>query len=187
VFVRVQHIDGTLEPAASIGDHSELVEEVGTTFTLDDGRVVQVIGHEREIDGSVRYVIVGELPEPRVYSATGHEAYVRDPGEWAMGSEQYGTLMLNGSPLDVGDEVEAESPLWSPDGRYLAATVRSSEITRSASGRRQMGTEVVVIDAESREVVGRSEKRSGYASPLWFVGRSLVYADDEGPWAYPRF
>jgi hypothetical protein len=122
MFVRVQHIDGTLEPAVS-QDESELLQEIGTLFALPDGRWVQVIGHERGDDGSIRCVIVGERPEPRTYSATGHEAYVRDPGEWAMGSEQYGTLMLDGSPLDVGDAVEAGSSLWSPDGRYLAAAV----------------------------------------------------------------
>jgi hypothetical protein len=49
---------------------------------------------------------VGETPEVRTYNATGHQAYVRDAGEWGMGSEQYGTLMLDGSPLDVGSEAE---------------------------------------------------------------------------------
>ena len=187
MLVRVEHIDGTLESAVS-EDGSELLEEIGTLFALQDGRWVQVIGHERESDGSIRYVIVGETPEIRTYSATGHEAYVRGAGEWAMGSDQYGTLMLDGSPLDAGSRVEDSSLLWSPDGRYLAATVSDLVINRNASGRRQVGTKVIVIDAESRQVVGGSDERSGHASPLAFVGRSLFYdADDEDSWVNLRF
>jgi hypothetical protein len=187
MFVRVQHIDGTLEPAVS-QEHSELLQEIGAMFALPDGRWVQVIGYERESDGSVQYVIVGETPEVRTYSATGHEAYVRDAGEWAMGSEQYGTLMLDGSPLDVGSRVEDSSLLWSPDGRYLAATVSDLVTNRNASGRRQVGTKVIVIDAESRQVVVNSEEQSGRASPLAFVGRSVFYqADDGDSWANLRF
>jgi hypothetical protein len=188
MLVRVERIDGTLEPAVSSTDDSELLEEIGTMFALPDGRWVQVIGYERESDGSVRYVIVGETPEVRTYSATGHEAYVRGAGEWAMGSEQYGTLMLDGSPLDVGSRVEDSSLLWSPDGRYLAAIVSDLVINRNASGRRQVGTKVMVIDADSREVVVSSEERSGRASPIAFAGRSLFYeADDEDSWANLRF
>ena len=179
MLVRVEHIDGTLEPAVSV-DGSELLAEIGTTFALAHGRWVQVIGHERDSGGSIQYVIVGETPEVRTYSATGHEAYVHNAGEWAMGSEQYGTLMLDGSPLDVGSRAEDASLLWSPDGRYLAATVSDLVINRSTSGRRQVGTKIIVIDAESREVVGGSEERSGNASPLAFAGRSVFYmADDE--------
>jgi hypothetical protein len=188
MLVRLEHIDGTVEPAVSSRDDSELLEEIGTMFALPDGRWVQVIGHERESDGSIRYVIVGETPEVRTYSATGHEGYVRGAGEWAMGSEQYGTLMLDGSPLDVGSRVEDSSLIWSPDGRYLAATVSDLVINRDASGRRQVGTKVIVIDGESRQVVGGSEERSGRASPLAFVGRSLLYkADDEDSWVNLRF
>lgn len=187
MLVRVEHIDGTLEAAVS-EDHSELVEEVGTLFALQDGRWVQVIGHERDADGSIRYVIVGETPEVRTYSATGHEAYVRGAGEWAMGSEQYGTLILDGSPFDVGSRVEDSSLLWSPDGRYLAASVSDLVINRNASGRRQVGTKVIVIDAEARKVVGGSGERSGHASPISFVGRTVFYdADDEDSWANLRF
>jgi hypothetical protein len=105
-----------------------------------------------------------------------------------MGSEQYGTLMLDGSPLDIGSRVEESSLLWSPDGRYLAATASDLVVSRNASGRRQVGTKVIVIDAESRQVVGGSEERSGHASPIVFVGRSVFYyADDEGSWVNLRF
>ena len=187
MLVRLEHIDGTLEAPVSV-EGSELLEEIGTLFALEDGRRVQVIGDERESDGSIRCVLVGERPEVRTYSATGHEAYVRDAGEWAVGSEQYGTLMLDGSPLDVGSQVEDSSLLWSPDGRYLATTVSDLVINRNASGRRQVGTKVIVIDAESRQVVGGSEERSGHASPLAFVGRSVFYdADDEDSWVNLRF
>ena len=187
MLVRVEHIDGTLESAVS-EDGSELLEEIGTTFALADGRWVQVIGHARNSDGSLRYVIVGETADVRTYSAMGHEAYVRDPGEWAMGSYQYGTLMLDGSPLDVGSRVEDSSLLWSPDGRYLAATVSGLVTNRNASSRRQIGTKIIVIDAESRQIVGSSDERSGRASPLRFVGRSLFYdADDEDSWVNLRF
>ena len=187
MLVRVEHIDGTLEPAVS-EDGPELLEEIGTTFALADGRWVQVIGLERDSDGSLQYVIVGETPDVRTYSATGREAYVRDPDEWAMGSEQYGTLMLDGSPLNVGSRVEDSSLRWSPDGRYLAATVSDLVTNRNASGRRQVGTKVIVIDAESRQIVGGSDERSGHASPVRFVGRSLFYdADDEDSWVNLRF
>jgi hypothetical protein len=187
VLVRVEHIDGTLESPVS-EDGSELIEEIGTTFALADGRWVQVIGHERDSDRSLRYVIVGETADVRTYSATGHETYVRDAGEWAMGSRQYGTLMLDGAPLEVGSRVEDSSLLWSPDGRYLAATVSDLVTNRDASGRRQVGTKVVVIDAESRQIVGGSDERSGHAFPLSFVGRSLFYdADDEDSWMNLRF
>ena len=187
MFVRVQHIDGTLEPVVSLR-HSELLDEIGTSFALPDGRWVQVIGHERESDGSIRCAIVGERPEVRTYSATGHEAFVRDAGEWAMGSEQYGTLVLDGSPLDVGSRVADSSLLWSRDGRYLAATVSDLVIDRNASGRRRVGTKVIVIDAESREVVGSYEGCAGLTVPLAFVGRSVFYdADDEDTWANLQF
>ena len=187
MLVRVEHIDGTLESAVSL-DGLDLLEEVGTTFALPDGRWIQVIGHERDSDGSFRYVIVGETPDVRTYSAKGHEAYVREAGEWSMGSEQYGTLMLDGSPLDVRSRAEDGSLLWSPDGRYLAATISDLVINRNAAGRRQVRTRIIVIDAESREVVGGSEERSGHASPLLFVGRSVVYdADDEDSWVNLRF
>ena len=99
-----------------------------------------------------------------------------------------GALMLDGSPLDVGSRVEDSSLVWSPDGRYLAATVSDLVINRNASGRRQVATKVIVIDAESRQVVGGSEERSGGASPLAFVGRSLFYdADDEDSSVNLRF
>jgi len=186
MLVCVEHIDGTLESAVS-EDGSGLLEEVGTTFALADGRWVQVIGHERDSDGSIRYVIVGETPDVRTYSAMGHEAYVRDAGEWAMGSEQYGTLMVDGSPLDVGSRVEDSSLVWSPDGRYLAAAVSDLLINRNASGRRQVATKVIVIDSESRQVVGGSEERSGHTSPIRFVGRSIFYAEDDDSWVNFRF
>jgi hypothetical protein len=180
MFVRVQHIDGTLEPAVRV-EGSELLEEVGTLFALQDGRWVQVIGHERESNGRIQFVIVGERPESRTYSATGHEAYVRNADEWAMGSEQYGSLMLDGSPLDVGSRVEDSSLRWSPDGRYLAATVSDLVVNLDASGRRQVGTKMIVVDAESREVVVTSQEHSGHAYPIAFAGPSLFYgAGDEG-------
>jgi hypothetical protein len=185
VLVRVEHIDGTLESAVSIAD-SGLLQEIGTSFALQDGRWVQVIGHEREPDGTIRHVIVGETPEVRTYSATGHEAYIRGAAEWAMGSEQYGTLVLDGSPLDVGSRVEDSSLRWSPDGRYLAATVSDLVENRDASGR-QVGTKVIVIDAESRQLVGGSEDRTGHTSPIAFVGRSVFYLDDDDSWTILRF
>lgn len=164
MFVRIQHIDGTLEPAVSLDD-SEL--PVGTSFAMGDGRWVRVIGHGQE-DGALRYAIVGVTPEKRAYSATGHEAYVHNAHEMRMGSPQYGTLMVDGLPLDVGASVDDRSLLWSHDGRYLAATVLDHAISYP-------GTKVIVIDAETRAVAGSSEARSGLGSPVEFVGRSLEY------------
>jgi len=96
--------------------------------------------------------------------------------------------MLDASPLDLGSSVEDSSLLWPPDGRYLALTVSDLVINRNASGRRQVGTKVIVIDAESRHVLGGSEERSGHASPVGFAGRSLFYeADDDDSWENLRF
>src|SRR6266568_3746911 len=167
MFVRVQHIDGALEPAVPV-QGSELLEEVGTSFAMPDGRWVQVIGHTHREDGALWHVIVGVTPERHAYSATGREAYVHDAGEIRMGSPQYGTLVLDGSPLDVGAPVDEAFLVWSHDGRYLAATVLDRSITYP-------GTKVIVIDAETRAVVGSSEALSGLGSPLEFVGRSLSY------------
>jgi hypothetical protein len=167
MFVRIQHIDGTLEPAVPI-DGSELLEEIGTSFAMPDGRWVRVIGHARQEDGALRYAIVGETPERRTYSAAGHQAYVHDASEMRMGSPQYGTLMVDGSPLDVGAPVDEASLLWSHDGRYLAATVLDGSIAYP-------GTKVIVIDSETRTVIGSSQAQAGLGAPLEFVGRSLSY------------
>jgi hypothetical protein len=166
MFVRVQHIDGTLEPPVSV-DGLQL-EEIGTSFAMPDGRWVRVVGHVRGADGALQYVVVGETPERRVYSAMAHEAHVHDAGEMGMGSPQYGTLILDGLPFDAGAPVDQASLLWSHDGRYLAATVLDGSITYP-------GTKVIVIDSEPRTVIASSQGRSGLGSPLEFVGRSLSY------------
>lgn len=166
MLVRIQHIDGTLEPAVSVNG-SALMKEVGTSFAMPDGRWVQVIGHERSQDGDVQYTILGEVPAKRAYSAAGHEAYVPHASEMRMGSPQYGTLVVDGSELDVG-AVDEASLLWSQDGRYLAATVLDTSIDYP-------GTKVIVIDSEARSVIGGSTGRSGLGSPLRFIGRSLWY------------
>jgi hypothetical protein len=187
VLIRVQHIDGSLEPPVEVGD-GELLYEAGTTFALPDGRWVRTIAFERERDGSVRYGIVGELPDKRIYSARGNEAYVRDAGEMRMGSPQYGTLVLDGTPLDVGGPVDEASLDWSQDGRYLAATVLDP-------ANPYPWTKVIVVDAQARDVVGATEGGSGLYKPGEFLGRGLEYfrwepdADypDWGPGGYLAF
>lgn len=174
MFVRVQHIDGTLEPAVSVDVAERFGLPVGTTFALADGRWVQVIGHTHEGDPTLQYAIVGEVPERRSYSATGHEAYVRDASEMRMGSPQYGTLVIDGSPLDVDGHVEERSLIWSNDGRYLGACVLDSWSMHPV-------TRAIVIDAEARTVIATSEPRCGYASPLQFIGRSLSYYQAHDP------
>jgi hypothetical protein len=172
VFVRVQHIDGSLDPPVAVeGLRPET--EIGTSFALPDGRWVQVLAYATQEENG-RQLIVGEMPEPRTYSATGHEAYIRDPSEMRMGSPQYGTLMLDAAPLQVGASVEVGSLVWSQDGRYLAAAAVDHAFPYP-------GTKVVVIDAETRAVLAESGGRPGLSSPLEFVGRSLSYhVRDEG-------
>src|SRR5262249_11784177 len=124
VQLRVQQIDGTLGPPLERGGPDELPfpTAVGTTPARDDRRWVQGSRSARTEDGTLEYVIAGELTEQRSYSATGHEVWVRDPSEKRRDSAQYGTLILDGEPLDVGS-VDDRSPVWSPDGRYLGIAV----------------------------------------------------------------
>jgi hypothetical protein len=169
--MRVQHIDGTLEPpvavGALIGESEELLDEIGTTFALPDGRWVRVLGFERESEGT-SYGVVGQLPEKRTYSAVGNEAYVRDAGEMRMGSPQYGTLILDGSPLNVGGSVDEDTLAWSQDGRYLAATVLDS-------AKPYPWTKVIVTDAQTRAVVATTVREPGICKPGQFIGRGLEY------------
>jgi hypothetical protein len=166
VVVRVQHIDGSLEPPVDVEIDSD--DEIGTTFALSDGRWVRILAFVRENGRSVSYAVVGEEPENRTYSALGNEAYVRDPGEMRMGSPQYGTLMLDGSPLDVGGQVDAATPAWSPDGRYLAGTVLDS-------AKPYPWTKVIVIDAQTREVVAATDGEPCLCKPGQFIGRGVDY------------
>lgn len=172
VQLRVERTDGSLEPPITI-DNWVLAEDlpkesaVGSLFALDDGRWVQVIGHARAGDGTLQHVVVGEIPEQRSYSASGHEIWVRDPHEMRMGSQQYGTLILDSEPLQVGSVDEA-SPIWSADGRYLAVAVLESWQEHPV-------TQVVVIDADRRAQVASSNTVAGLLTPEQFVGRSLRY------------
>jgi hypothetical protein len=177
--LRLQHIDGTFEAVTPNWDPSGLEDtEIGTQFALSDGRWVQVIGLDLESDGSVQSVIVGEIFEPRVYGATGHEAYVHGSAEWAMGSYKYGSLILDGSQLDLAASVEVDSLLWSQDGRYLAASLFDPGVSWD-SGTRTVGTKAAVIDADARLVVAKSEPQNGEISTVRFVGRSLLFVVPE--------
>jgi hypothetical protein len=92
------------------------------------------------------------------------------PGEWVGGVGAESGIRRS-SGLQTGD-ISPRPP----------ATSSSLVIARNASGRRHVGTRVVVIDAESSQVVVTSEERSGRAYPLVFVGRSRFYGlDDEAP------
>jgi hypothetical protein len=171
IQLRVERIDGTLDtPITRSPAELPFPTAVGTSFALDDGRWVEVIGNARAEDGMLLYVIAGELTGHRTYSASGHEVWVRDPSEWRMGSPRYGTLILDGVPLEVGS-VEEGSPVWSPDGRYLGVTVLGS-------WNRDPVTGTLVIDADDQAVVARSETVPGFLSPIRFVGRSLCYRQE---------
>jgi hypothetical protein len=179
VQLRVERIDGTLDPPVT-RDPVKLPfpVAVGTSFALDDGRWVEVIGDARAEDGTLLYVIAGELTEQRSYSASGHEVWVRGAAEMRMGSPQYGTLILDGAPIEVG-RVDERSPVWSPDGRYLGVAILESWNKDPVTG-------TLVIDAEDRAVVARSATAPGFLSPVRFVGRSLSYQQErfdlDGPY-----
>ena len=156
---------------------------VGTSFALADGRWVQVIEDIRAEDGTLLYVVAGERTEQRSYSASGHEAWIRGAGEMRMGSPQYGELILDGAPIDVGS-VDEGSPVWSADGRYLGVAVLASWGSDPV-------TTVLVIDADGRSVVACSEAARGFLSPVRFVGRSLCYQQErfdlDGPYPASAF
>ena len=107
-----------------------------------------------------------EAERKSTHGASGHEAYVRVPcgrdhDDPELDLElEYGTLMLDGTPLEVG-EVEDEPLCWSRNGRYFAATVRDPEVIETAHGP-LVRTRVIVIDAESRTLVGGSERPGLY-------------------------
>jgi hypothetical protein len=179
VLVRVEHIDGTLEPPVSVQSGFDANVGVGAMLGLDDGRLGIVIGHERDANGAITSVIVGEGVEKRIYSATGHEAYVSGPDQLRMGGSYWGTLVVDGTPLVSGPgvtvgspDVDADSPAWSPDGRYLAAMALRRPVTREELSK------IIVIDAESREVIGIVDVDGRL--PLWFVARSVFYFTDDG-------
>jgi hypothetical protein len=171
VQLRVERTDGTLKPPiARRRDQSPFPTAVGTSFALADGRWVQVIGNAGAEDGTLLYVIAAELTEQRSYSASGHEVWVRDASEMRIGSPQYGRLILDGEPLEVGS-VEEGSPVWSPDGRYLGVGVLGG-------WNRDPVTRTLVIDADHRAVVARSEAvpgfcdRSGLSAGRCAIGKS---------------
>jgi hypothetical protein len=172
IQLRVERIDGTLDPPVTRSSPDDLpfATAVGTSFALDDGRWVEVIGNARAENGTLLYVIAGELTEPRSYSASGHEVWVKNPSERRMGSPRYGTLILDDEPLEVG-AVEEGSPIWSPDGRYLGVTVIESWKSVPVTG-------TLVIDADDRAVLARSETVPGLLSPIRFLGRSLCYLQE---------
>ena len=85
-----------------------------------------------------------------------------------MGSPQYGQLVLDGEPLGGSLAIEANSLLWSEDGRRLAAQELVSwpddPITR-----------VVVFDVERRTRIAGSPPRRGIANPVSFEPDVLIY------------
>jgi hypothetical protein len=74
--------------------------------------------------------------------------------------------------------------VWSADSRYLGAAVLDSWSRDPVTG-------TIVIDADDRAVVARSEVVAGFLSPTRFVGRSLCYqqkrVDLGGPYATEKF
>ena len=95
-------------------------------------------------------------------------ARVHRPEELRMGSPQYGQLVLDGEPLGGSLAIEANSLLWSEDGRRLAAQELVSwpddPITR-----------VVVFDVERRTRIAGSPPRRGIANPVSFEPDVLIY------------
>lgn len=97
-----------------------------------------------------------------------HDAFVKNPAEVRMGSPQYGVLILDGDPYRIEPRLESESLIWSDDGRTLAA----QELVAWERGPQ---TRVVVIDAESRELLAASEALTGLCNPVRFETDALVY------------
>lgn len=85
-----------------------------------------------------------------------------------MGSPQYGKLVLDGEPFRTEPRIESESLLWSEDKRLLAG----QELVSWRDGPQ---TRVIVIDAERRELLARSEAHYGLCNPIRFDGDGLSY------------
>lgn len=83
-----------------------------------------------------------------------------------MGSPLYGRLTLDGEV--IAGSFEADSLLWSADGRCLAA----QELVSWLDG---PSTRVVVFETERRTLIGASPARSGLARPLRFEPGALVF------------
>ena len=85
-----------------------------------------------------------------------------------MGSPQYGQLVLDGDRISGSLSIEAQSLLWSQDGRWLAAQ-------ELVSWQDDPRTRVVVFDTKRRERVAASPPRVGIGNPMHFGPRQLVY------------
>lgn len=85
-----------------------------------------------------------------------------------MGSPQYGQLVLDGYPVSGSLSIEARSPLWSEDSRWLAAQ-------ELVSWQNEPRTRVVVFDTQQRERVAASTARVGIGNPIRFERGWLVY------------
>lgn len=97
-----------------------------------------------------------------------HEAFVKDPHELRMGSPQYGALVLDGERFRTEPCLDSQSLMWSDDGRTLAA----QELVSWWDGPQ---TRVIVIDAESRVLLGASEAHKGLCHPVRFETDVLIY------------
>jgi len=85
-----------------------------------------------------------------------------------MGSPQYGQLVLDGVPISGSLCIEAQSLLWSRDGRWLAAQ-------ELVSWHGDPTTRVVVFDTKRRKHSAASPPRVGLGNPTRFERGELLY------------
>jgi hypothetical protein len=95
-------------------------------------------------------------------------ARVKNPIEMRMGSPQYGQLVLDGHVVRGLNSVEADSLVWSGDGRQLAV----QELVSWADAPK---TRVAVVDTTQRACIAASRARNGLSTPVSFESGALVY------------